>query len=123
MDASERDGEWVPQSPIATGLRCKCPRCGEGRLFRGFLTLRERCDVCGLAYDFADPADGPAFFVLLFGCVPSLIFAAWLEVALQVPLWVHAVVSLPVIVLSSILPLRPIKAWLIASQYRHKVGL
>lgn len=114
---------WPRQSPIVTGLKCKCPRCGEGPLFRGFLTLRERCEVCGLEYDFADPADGPAFFVLLFGCVPSLIFAIWLEFGLGVAPWVHAVVSVPVIILSCILPLRPLKAWLIASQYRHRVGV
>jgi len=113
--------QFPQQSPIATGLRCKCPRCGRGSLFRGFLTMRESCDVCGLDYSFADPADGPAFFVLMFGCVPSLLFAVWFEVAIAPPLWMHLVVTLPIILVSCLLPLRPLKAWLVASQYYHKV--
>ncbi|GAB5374358.1 MAG: DUF983 domain-containing protein [Acuticoccus sp.] len=112
--------EWPPLSPIVTGLRCKCPRCGEGALFKGFLTMRERCDHCGLDYDFADPADGPAFFVLMFGCVPSLIFAVWLEFAFAPPMWVHLVVTMPVVLVTCLAPLRPLKAWLVASQFYHK---
>ena len=48
------------------GLAGRCPRCGKGRLFHGFLTLRPRCEACGLDYSFADSADGPAFFVMFF---------------------------------------------------------
>ena len=40
--------------PIGRGLRGLCPRCGQGRLFQGFLTLRPACEQCGLDYDFAD---------------------------------------------------------------------
>ena len=40
------------------GLACKCPRCGEGRLYAGFLTLRPSCNVCGLDYAFIDAGDG-----------------------------------------------------------------
>jgi uncharacterized protein (DUF983 family) len=50
---------------IRTGLACRCPRCGKGKLFQGFLELRPRCDVCGLDYAFADAGDGPAVFVIL----------------------------------------------------------
>ena len=116
---SDSQTMWPPLSPVATGLSCKCPRCGRGKLLRGFLTMRESCDVCGLDYGFADPADGPAFFVLIFGCIPSLIFAVWFEVAVAPPIWVHLLVTLPIIVASCLLPLRPLKAWLVASQYRH----
>ena len=49
---------------IRAGFSCACPRCGEGRLFRGFLTLRSRCEVCGLDYRFADSGDGPAVFII-----------------------------------------------------------
>ena len=51
--------------PIGRGLRGRCPRCGEGRLFQGFLSLRTACDKCGLNYNFADAGDGPAVFVIL----------------------------------------------------------
>ena len=48
------------------GLACACPRCGKGKLFRGFLTLRPRCEMCGLDYGFADAGDGPAVFIMFF---------------------------------------------------------
>lgn len=66
------DQEWPPLSPLHTGLRGRCPRCGQGHMFDGFLKLRRGCEVCGLDYSFADPADGPAFFVICFACVPSV---------------------------------------------------
>src|SRR5437899_7500801 len=56
----------TPLLPLAAGLMGRCPRCGEGRLFRGFLALRSRCEQCGLDFSFADSADGPAFFVMFF---------------------------------------------------------
>lgn len=78
-----------PLSPMQTGLRGRCPRCGEGHLFEGFLKIRAKCEVCGLDYSFADPADGPAFFVIMFTCIPAVAFALWLEIVYQPPFWVH----------------------------------
>src|SRR5260370_20809819 len=52
--------------PIGRGLSGRCPRCGNGKLFQGFLTLAPRCERCGLDYSFADSGDGPAIFVILF---------------------------------------------------------
>ncbi|MBY3257442.1 DUF983 domain-containing protein [Rhizobium laguerreae] len=112
--------EWPPLPPIRTGIRGLCPRCGRGHLFDGFLTLRKRCEVCDLDYSFADPADGPAFFVICFGCIPSVLLAVWLEVRFQPPWWVHMLVTLPFMLLTCIPPLRPLKGWLVASQYYHK---
>ena len=121
MSAHAMSGrEWPKLSPFACGLRGCCPRCGQGHLFDGFLTLAPRCEVCGLDYAFADPADGPAFFVICFGCVPSVAFGLWLEVAFQAPYWVHLVTTLPVMLATCIPPLRPLKAWLVASQYYYK---
>ena len=111
---------WPVLSPFSTGVRGRCPRCGQGHLFKSFLTLAPRCDVCGLDYAFADPADGPAFFVICFTCVPAVLFAVWLEVEYEVPYWVHLVTSLPVLLLTCIPPLRPLKGWLVASQYIYK---
>lgn len=118
MDAL--DQSWPQLSPFSTGIRGKCPRCGQGQLFEGFLKLAPRCDVCGLDYSFADPADGPAFFVICFACVPAVVFASWLEIAYEVPYWVHLFTSLPILLLTCIPPLRPIKGWLVASQYIYK---
>lgn len=111
---------WPALPPLQTGLRGRCPRCGQGHLFNGFLKLAPRCEVCDLDYSFADPADGPAFFVMMFGCVPAVIFALWIEMAYAAPFWVHLVTSLPVLLLTCIPPLRPLKGWLVASQYFYK---
>ena len=114
------DPNYPVLSPFKTGVTGHCPRCGEGRLFAGFLKLRSRCDACGLSYDFADPADGPAVFVIAFGCLPSVFLALWIEMAYAAPYWVHLLTSLPFLLLTCVPPLRPVKGWLIATQYFYK---
>src|SRR5476649_197962 len=95
--------------PIGRGLLGRCPACGQGRLFQGFLTLRPACEKCGLDYGFADAGDGPAVFVILIGGA-IVVFAALLtEVAYQPPYWVHAALWLPLILLVTLAPLRLIK--------------
>ncbi|SJZ68473.1 DUF983 domain-containing protein [Consotaella salsifontis] len=116
------DKTWPRQEPWKVGIAGRCPRCGQGGLFKGFLTLRDRCEVCGLDYSFAEPADGPAFFVLCFTCIPAMVVAVWLEVAFEPPFWVHLIVSLPLLLLFCIPPLRPLKGWLVASQFYHKAA-
>ena len=54
----------VTQSAMR-GLACKCPRCGNGKLYAGFLNLRPRCESCGLDYAFIDSGDGPAIFLIM----------------------------------------------------------
>lgn len=111
---------WPKLDPLRTGLRGACPRCGEGHLFSGFLKIADQCDVCDLNYRFADPADGPAFFVICFGCIPCVIFALALQIAADPPYWVHLVTTLPFMILTCVLPLRPLKGWLTCSQYFYK---
>ena len=106
----------------AAGLRCRCPRCGKGKLFQGFLTLRPRCDACGLDYAFVDAGDGPAVFVILIAGVIVVVAALIIEVIYQPPFWLHAVLWLPLILLVTLAPLRPMKGLLIALQYHHKAA-
>lgn len=108
--------------PIARGLRCRCPRCGEGALFEGFLNLRPRCDKCGLDYGFADAGDGPAVFVILFAGFVVVFAALGVEAMYQPPYWLHAALWLPLILLVTLAPLRPLKGLLIALQYHHKAA-
>ncbi len=110
----------IRRAAIAAGVKGCCPRCGKGPMFKGFLTVRDRCPQCDLDYSFADPADGPAVFVQLFACVPGVIFILMLEIIARPPLWVHLLVGLPVVILTTVLPLRPIKGWLVAAQYANK---
>jgi uncharacterized protein (DUF983 family) len=108
--------------PIARGLRCRCPRCGEGKLFSGFLSLRPRCERCGLDYNFADAGDGPAVFVILIGGFIVVFAALITEIRYQPPYWLHAALWLPLVLLVTLAPLRPIKGLLIALQYHHKAA-
>ena len=109
-------------SPFVAGLTCKCPRCGKGKLFAGFLTLKPHCDACGLDYAFIDAGDGPAIFIILFAGFIVVGAALIVEMKYQPPFWVHAVLWLPLILATTLLPLRPMKALLIALQYHHKAS-
>lgn len=108
--------------PIGRGLRGRCPCCGEGHLFKGFLSLRPACERCGLDYGFADSGDGPAVFVILLGGAVVVFAALITEVVYQPPYWLHAVLWLPLILLVTLAPLRLIKGLLIALQYHHKAA-
>jgi uncharacterized protein (DUF983 family) len=107
---------------IRAGLACKCPRCGKGKLFAGFLTPRPRCDVCGLDYKFADSGDGPAVFVMFLAGFIVVGAALVTEVVYKPPFWVHAVLWLPLILVVTLGPLRPMKGLMIALQYHHKAA-
>ncbi|MEM6712261.1 MAG: DUF983 domain-containing protein [Pseudomonadota bacterium] len=87
-------------------------------MFNGFLTVAERCDVCDLDFEFADAGDGPAFFASFVSGFIVVGLALWLELAYAPPYWVHALVSLPVILITCLGPLRPLKGFLIARQYQ-----
>jgi uncharacterized protein (DUF983 family) len=107
---------------IRRGLRARCPSCGEGKLFSGFLDLAPRCERCGLDYSFADSADGPAVFVIFIAGFIVVFAALIVEFTYAPPYWVHAVLWLPLIVLTTLLPLRPMKGLMIALQYHHKAA-
>jgi uncharacterized protein (DUF983 family) len=111
---------YPPQEPIAAGLRGRCPRCGEGRLFDGFLKVAPCCAACGLDFGFADSADGPAVFaILIVGCIVA--GAALLtEVAYSPPIWLHFVLWMPLVLVLCLGTMRPFKGVLIALQYHHK---
>lgn len=111
---------YPPQNPVSTGLRSRCPRCGDGRLFDGFLQLAPSCSACGLSFSFADSADGPAVFVILI--VGFVIAGAALltEVAYSPPVWVHFILWVPLVLVLCLGMLRPLKGVLIALQYHHR---
>jgi uncharacterized protein (DUF983 family) len=111
-----------PPSALAAGLRCRCPGCGQGKLFRGFLTLAGSCDRCGQSFDFADPADGPAFFVMTGVGVLVIALWAWWAVVAQPPVWAQMAVVFPAMIGGCLGALRPVKAWLVAEQFVHKAG-
>lgn len=118
MDKTDRS--W--NAAARNGLAGRCPRCGKGRLFAGFLKVAPRCDACGLDLSFADSADGPAFFVMSLTGLIVVAAALVVELLYQPPYWVHALLWLPLIVVLTFLPLRPAKGLLIALQFHHQAA-
>ncbi len=109
-------------SPFYAGLHCRCPRCGIGPLFDGFLNVAETCTACGLDLKSADSGDGPAVFVIFIVGPIITALAFWVEFTFSPPYWVHMVLWGPLILIFSLALLRPFKATLIALQYRHRAG-
>ena len=111
-----------PPTPLQAGLHCRCPACGEGRVFSRFLTVADKCEVCGLDFSFAEPADGPAFFVM--SGIGILVIAAWTvwAIAAQPPIWLQFAVVMPALLGGCLATLRPVKAWLIAEQHVRKAS-
>ena len=113
------NADHPPVSLITAALLCRCPRCGRGRLFHGLLEVVPRCEVCGLDISAQDAGDGPAVFVILILGAIVVLLAALVEIKFAPPIWVHIALWFPVTVAGAILLLRPLKAGLIALQYRH----
>jgi len=112
-------GDWPTVSPLSAALSCRCPRCGEGKVFQGILTVVPRCSRCGLDLRGEDVGDGATVFVILILGALVVLAAIIVEVKYEPPLWLHLVLWIPTILVGAVLLLRPLKAGLIALQYRH----
>jgi len=107
---------------ISTAFSCKCPRCRKGGLYASSWssTLRESCPECGLTFSHSDSADAPAFF-LIFGLGLVLVpLALIVEFMFSLPLWVHGVLWTGLALVLTLWMLRPLKAAMIALQFRHR---
>jgi uncharacterized protein (DUF983 family) len=104
------------------GIACRCPRCGKGKLYAGFLGLRPACEACGLDYAFIDAGDGPAIFIIMLAGAVVVAAALIVEIKYQPPFWLHAALWLPLIMVTTLLPLRAMKSLLIALQFHHKAA-
>ena len=118
-----RHANDAPPSPYATGLSGRCPRCGGGKMFDGFLELAPRCEACGLDYGFADAGDGPAVIVTLLAGFIVVGTALVVEVKYEPPMWLHLAIFLPLTLVVCLGMLRPLKGVLVSLQYRNKAGL
>ena len=87
------ESEHYPRlSPFRAGLACKCPRCGRGPLYSGFLTVTERCPVCGLDLKKADSGDGPAVFIIFILGFLVVSLALLFEAKIEPPMWLHVAI-------------------------------
>ena len=91
-------------------------------MFAGLLTVRERCEACGLDLRATDTGDGPAVLVVFVLGAVVVTMAFWVEFHFAPPLWVHAVLWPVVTIPLAVLMMRPLKAALVALQYRYRAS-
>src|SRR5580658_6935646 len=109
-------------NPFLAGMACRCPNCGEGAMFDGFLKVSSRCEACGYDLSAADSGDGPAvFIVLIVGCI-CCFGALIMQVALNPPIWVLLALFLPLTAVLVLGLIRPLKGVMIAMQFHHKAS-
>ncbi|HEY4264872.1 MAG TPA: DUF983 domain-containing protein [Micropepsaceae bacterium] len=115
-----RPNPGAEPSLVYASVLGRCPACGKGKLFRGFLRIASACDTCGLDYSKLEAGDGPAIFVILI--VGAIVAGGALltEVKYSPPYWVHALIWGPAVVILSLGLLRPLKAGLIVLQYKNR---
>lgn len=113
---------YGPVEPIMAGVKGRCPRCGKGRLFSGFLAVAPHCEDCGLDLAFADAADGPAIFVMLAIGFIVVGLALWTEVSYNPPLWLHFALWIPLTLVLCLPALRLAKGVLITLQYANQAA-
>lgn len=106
---------WVPLA-----LRARCPRCGQGSLFDGWLKIADKCSNCGLDFSKADPGDGPAVFVMFVVGFVVVVLGFWLQMSFHLPTWALLLVLGIVTLGLSVYLLRPFKAALIVLQFRNE---
>jgi uncharacterized protein (DUF983 family) len=89
-------------------------------LFHRLLELRPTCEVCGLDLRESDAGDGATVAVILVLGALVVGMAIWVEFRFSPPLWLHAVLWPLVTIPLAVLMMRPLKAALVALQYRHR---
>ena len=109
-------------NPLLAGLRGRCPNCGEGLLFEGFLKITPRCEACGYDLAKADSGDGPAVFVIMIAGFLVAFAALFTEIAYHPPIWVHLVIWLPLTVVVCLGLLRPLKGLMVAAQFANNAS-
>jgi uncharacterized protein (DUF983 family) len=107
-------------SAWTAGLRLRCPECGQGELFAGYLKFRDTCRVCGADFKSADAGDGPAVFVILIvGAIVAPLLIV-LQFGLKLPGWLALSLTMLAAVGLCLALLPPFKALLFAFQWKHK---
>lgn len=109
-------------NPYAAGLSSRCPNCGEGHLFEGFLRVSPRCEACGFDLARADSGDGPVVFITLIAGFIVAFAALLTEIVFRPPIWLHLLLWLPLATIISLGLLRPLKGLMIAAQFANKAS-
>ncbi|CAN7575287.1 DUF983 domain-containing protein [Bradyrhizobium sp. LjRoot220] len=99
------------------GFMCRCPRCGEGKLFRAFLKVDDHCATCGLDYTPHRADDLPAYLVIVIVGHIVVPMVLWIETNYSPAIWLQMSIYLPFTLLSSLLLLQPVKGAVVGLQW------
>ena len=104
-------------SAMRRGFRCRCPRCGEGKLFRAFLKVADHCSACGLDFSPHRADDLPAYLVIIIVGHIVVPLALWIETNYSPAVWLQLAIYLPITFASSLLLLQPVKGAVVGFQW------
>ena len=104
-------------SAMKRGFRCRCPRCGEGKLFRAFLKVDDHCSACGLDYTPHRADDLPAYLVIVIVGHIMVPMALSIETNFAPPVWLQLSIYLPLTLILSLLLLQPVKGAVVGFQW------
>ena len=109
--AQENQRSALPpmMTAVGRGLLCRCPACGRGRIFTGYLRVTPECGVCHAPLGLARADDAPPYFTIFLVGHVIVLGMLMLEQSYSPPLWVHAMIWLPLAVILCLTLLRPIK--------------
>ena len=102
---------------IKRGFRGRCPRCGEGKLFRAFLKVDNHCPVCGLDFTPHRADDLPAYLVIIIVGHLVVPTALWIETDYSPPVWLQLAIYLPLTLVLSLALLQPVKGAVVGMQW------
>jgi uncharacterized protein (DUF983 family) len=107
-------------NPFLAGFAGRCPHCGRGKLFEGFLSVSPTCEACGFDLGAADSGDGPAVFIILIVGFIACFGMLFTEIAYRPPIWVELLTWPLVALVLSLLLLRPLKGVMLAAQFHNR---
>jgi uncharacterized protein (DUF983 family) len=102
---------------LKRGLRCRCPRCGEGKLFRAFLKVDDHCAVCALDFTPHRADDLPAYLVIVIVGHIVVPLALMIETNYSPPVALQLSIYLPITLIASLLLLQPVKGAVVGVQW------
>ena len=105
--------------PVSAAFSGRCPRCGTGELFSGYLAVHARCSECDLDLAFADSGDGPAFFVMSIVGFVAVAFVITLIAVFDVVAGLALLLGMIVTLGLTFALLKPAKGLLIGLQYKN----
>ena len=111
---AEKRDVWTS---IKRGFRGRCPRCGEGKLFRAFLKVDNNCSVCDLDFTPHRADDPPAYLVIVIVGHIVVPIALMIETNYAPPVALQLAIYLPVTLIASLALLQPVKGAVVGMQW------